>query len=77
MRVSSPLVLAATAVLATGAATFDSAAAEERSLAFVVNAASDFWKLAEAASTGRRRNCRATTFSSAIRRKGPRRCRTR
>lgn len=48
MRVSSPLVLAATAVLATGAATFDSAAAEERSLAFVVNAASDFWKLAEA-----------------------------
>ena len=48
MRVSSPLVLAATAVLATGAATFNSASAEERSLAFVVNAASDFWKLAEA-----------------------------
>ena len=48
MRVSSPLVLAATAVLATGAATFSSASAEERSLAFVVNAASDFWKLAEA-----------------------------
>ena len=43
-----------------------SSAADKKTLAFVVNGASDFWKAAEAASRRRRPSCRITSSSSSI-----------
>ena len=48
MKAHSSVALAVATVMAAGAATLNSAIAEDKTLAFVVNAASDFWKLAEA-----------------------------
>ncbi len=41
-------------------------AQEKKTLAFVVNGASDFWKLAEAGVRKAQESCRTTTSSSSI-----------
>ena len=50
-------------------------AQDKKQLAFVVNAASDFWKLAEAGVKKAQGEFRTTNFNSSIRRKAPLPCR--
>ncbi len=64
----------AAALAATG---FAAGAQEKQQMAFVVNGASDFWKLAEAGVAAAQASCRTTSCSSAIRRRRPPPCRTR
>ena len=70
--VSIAAVVAAGLMLVGGAV-----AQDKKQLAFVVNAASDFWKLAEAGVKKAQGELPTTTnCSSAIRRRAPPRCRT-
>ena len=57
-------------VLLTGTA----GAQDKKELAFVVNGASDFWKLAEAGVRRRRASCPTTICSSSIRSRRRPRC---
>ena len=59
-------LLAATAAVFALAGSHASFGADKKTLAFVVNGASDFWRAAKPASRRRKANCRTTRSSSSI-----------
>lgn len=69
------LALAGATALALVIGLGSAQAQEKQQLAFVVNAASDFWKLAEAGVKKAQAELPDFSCSSAIRRRAPRRCR--